>query len=252
MSAPAPTPEGRRIVETLNRAHHADLEIRGDGRTVVGIAVPFDTPTAIRDMEGVYDETFRRGAFAKTIAERGNRVKFLAQHDRRSMPLGKASLLREDAAGLYAEFRVSKTTAGDEALELIRDGALDALSVGFRPIKSRANADRSAVERLEVGLDEVSAVSFPAYDGALIAGVRAGAYGEQARELLAALAADPDLALEFARALPLGSPAVEAALDEGTPVVEPVEPMQEPRSTPRMSPEARVRALALLTLGDNP
>ena len=108
----------------LNRAHQADLEIRGDGRTVVGIAVPFDAPTPIRDASGSYTELFRRGAFAKTISERGDRVKFLAQHDRRAMPLGRATLLREDAAGLYAEFRVSQTRDGDDALALIRDGAL--------------------------------------------------------------------------------------------------------------------------------
>ncbi len=159
---------------TLHRASPADLEVRGDGRTVVGIAVPFDAPTSIRDASGTYTERFRRGAFARTIADRGSRVKFLAQHDRRSLPLGRAHMLREDAAGLYAEFRVSQTRDGDDALELIRDGALDAFSIGFRPIRDRWTADRSEVERLEVRLDEVSAVSFPAYESALIAGVRSG------------------------------------------------------------------------------
>lgn len=158
--------------DRLTRYNQADLEVRGDGRTVVGIAVPFDQPTAVRDGAGEYSEVFRLGAFARTIADRGDRVKFLAQHDRRSLPLGRARLLREDAAGLYAEFRVSQTAAGDEALELIRDGALDALSIGFRPIRDRWTIDRSEVERLEVRLDEVSAVAFPAYDGALIATVR--------------------------------------------------------------------------------
>ncbi|MCB1041139.1 MAG: HK97 family phage prohead protease [Acidimicrobiales bacterium] len=158
--------------DQLHRAHPADLELRGDGRTVVGLAVPFDTPAPIRDATGSYAEVFRVGAFARTIAERGDKVKFLAQHDRRSLPLGRALVLREDTAGLYAEFRVSQTQAGDEALELIRDGALDALSIGFRPIRDRWSATRSEVERLEVRLDEVSAVAFPAYEGALIASVR--------------------------------------------------------------------------------
>lgn len=158
--------------DCLTRYNPADLEIRGDGRTVVGLAVPFDRPAAIRDASGTYSEVFRRGSFARTIAERGDKVKFLAQHDRRSLPLGRARVLREDASGLYAEFRVSKTAAGDEALELIRDGALDALSIGFRPIRDQWAADRSEVQRLEVRLDEVSAVAFPAYDGALIASVR--------------------------------------------------------------------------------
>lgn len=152
---------------------HLDLEIRGDGRTVYGLAVPYDTPTPIRDRAGSYDEVFRMGAFADTIRERGDRVKFLANHDRQTLPLGKAVMLREDAAGLIGEFRVSNTPDGDAALELIRDGVLDALSVGFVPLQDRGAAGRDPIiERLAVKLMEVSAVAFPAYEGALISGVR--------------------------------------------------------------------------------
>lgn len=231
----------------LNRAHQADLEIRGDGRTVVGIAVPFDTPTPIRDASGSYTEVFRRGAFAKTIRERGDRVKFLAQHDRRSMPLGRATLLREDGAGLYAEFHVSATQAGGEALELIRDGALDALSIGFRPVRDRWNQDRSMVERLEARLDEVSAVSFPAYDGALIAGVRTG--DTDIADLIAALTGDPEALAALARALPvLGSPAPDAAV-LGTSEEAPAGPDLEPLTHSGLSTDARSRALALLIPG---
>lgn len=157
----------------LTRATPVDLEIRGDGRTVVGVCVPYDDPTEIREAGRSFTEVFRRGAFERTIAERGAaKVKFLAQHDSRSLPLGRATVLREDATGLYGEFRVSKTQAGDEALELIRDGALDALSIGFTPVRDRWNTGRTLVERVEAKLAEVSAVSFPAYAGAAIVGVR--------------------------------------------------------------------------------
>lgn len=229
----------------LNRAHQADLEIRGDGRTVVGIAVPFDAPTPIRDASGSYTELFRRGAFAKTISERGDRVKFLAQHDRRAMPLGRATLLREDAAGLYAEFRVSQTRDGDDALALIRDGALDALSIGFRPVKDVWNRDRSMVERTEARLDEVSAVSFPAYDGALIAGVRTAA--TDLSDLIAALIDDPEALALLARSLPvLGSSAPDAA-DPGTSETAPAAPDLEPLTHSGLSADARSRVLALLS-----
>jgi len=161
--------------ERLHRITAADLEVRSDGRTVTGIAVPFGAPAEIRTARGAFTETFVRGAFARTIAERGDRVKFLAEHDRGSLPLGRATLLREDPAGLYAEFRVSATTAGDEALELIRDGALDALSIGFRAVRDRWSADRTAVERVEAALFEVSACGFPAYDEARVLAVRTDA-----------------------------------------------------------------------------
>lgn len=152
-----------------SRQFHSDLEVRGDGRTVAGIAAPFDQVTRIG---GGHDEVIVRGAFARTIAERGDRVKFLALHNYEAMPLGRAVTLREDAAGLYGEFRVSKTTAGDEVLELIRDGALDGLSIGFTTITERWNAKSSVRELHEVRLHEVSAVTFPAYDGARILAVR--------------------------------------------------------------------------------
>ena len=153
---------------------HADLSIRaeGDGRTVHGLAVPFDRQTTVDDGYGPYDEVFRKGAFARTINAGVNKVKLLGNHDRRKFPLGAATMLREDTAGLVGEFRVSKTREGDDALELVRDGALDSFSVSFAPIKERKTG-KSLIERLEVKLREVSLVAFPAYEGAAIAGVRA-------------------------------------------------------------------------------
>lgn len=165
-----------------------DLSIRadGDGRTVFGLAVPFNVPTRIRDYEGTYDEVFRHGAFAKTIADRGPRkVKLYVKHRRYGDPLGRAIELREDPAGLYGAWRVAKTERGDEVLELVREGAYDAFSIGFRPVRSRwadlveevvgVREDYvrdGSVERLEVRLDETSIVDMPAYDTAEIAGVR--------------------------------------------------------------------------------
>lgn len=157
----------------VSRAFAADLEVRsaGDGRTIHGIVVPFDHVARVSDGGPSYDEAFQRGAFAKTIVERGDRVKLLSQHASRTNPLGKALTLREDAAGLYGEFYVSRTAAGDEALELVRDGALDSFSVGFAPVKHEKRG--RVTWRTEVALREASLVTFPAYDGALVGGVRA-------------------------------------------------------------------------------
>lgn len=161
------------MTETLRRAFSGDMEIRsgGDGRTVYGIAVPYNRPTTIREFMDEYLEEFQRGAFARTISERGDKVKFLYQHDA-SAPIGRATQLREDASGLYAEFRVSKTQRGDEVLELIRDGALDSFSIGFNPVSDDVRDRGKHVIRTEVKLREVSAVTFPAYEDAVMAGVR--------------------------------------------------------------------------------
>lgn len=157
---------------TLIRAFAAgDLSLGSDGRTVTGVAVPFGVPTVVDDGYGAYQEEFRRGAFTRTIAERGTRVKVLAQHNRQVMPIGRATLLREDPTGLYAELRISQTAAGDEALELIRDGALDGLSIGFNDIRDERGPDGTVV-RTEVRLNEISVVPFAAYENAVITGVR--------------------------------------------------------------------------------
>ncbi len=145
-----------------------EVRTTADGRTLDVLAVPFDRPTNV----GPYVETFKRGAFAKTITERPEKVKLLALHEERSLPLGAAKVLREDAEGLFASMRVSKTRAGDEALELIADGALDSVSIGFVPVRSEWSRDRTAVERREVKLLEISLVAYPAYDDAKVLALR--------------------------------------------------------------------------------
>ena len=135
--------------------------------------MPFDEETTIAERGRTYTEIFRREAFDRTIAERGAaKVKLLTNHDRNRLPIGRAELLRADAAGLSGEFRVSYTAAGDDALALVTDGAVDAFSVGFRPIRDRWNQTRDVVDRVEVALAECSLVGFGAYSGAVVHGVR--------------------------------------------------------------------------------
>jgi HK97 family phage prohead protease len=161
---------------TLLRAFQTDFEVRADGRTIFGLAVPYNEAADIRERNGTrFMETFRRGAFSRTITERASKVKLLLNHNRQALPVGRAETLREDPQGLYAEFRVSKTEAGDEALTLAADGTLDAFSIGFEPVRDQWSKDRRSVERLEAKLMEVSLVAFPAYQGALVGGVRADA-----------------------------------------------------------------------------
>lgn len=157
----------------LERPYVPDISVRGDGRTVYGIVIPFNTDALVNDGYGPYTERFQRGAFAKTIKEREQRVKLCVNHEKlRRLPIGRAMNLREDAAGLYGEFHVSRTSDGDEALTLIRDGVVDSFSAGFIPMKER-KVGPGVVERTEVALSEVSVVSFPAYENAVIQGVRA-------------------------------------------------------------------------------
>lgn len=163
---------------TETRAWVSSLEIRsgGDGRTIVGLAAPFDQPAQIQDFQGRYTESIQRGAFARTIAERGAKVKLLVQHDAQRLPIGRATSLREDTAGLVAELRVSNTAAGNDALELVRDGILDGLSIGFRAVRDTWSPDRSRRTLQEIRLDEISIVGEAAYDAAKVLAVRSGTH----------------------------------------------------------------------------
>ena len=179
----------------ITRAFAGDLSIRADreGRTVTGIVVPFDVEARVSDGGQPYRERFRRGAFARTIQHRGDKVKLLMQHDH-AEPIGRATLLREDAAGLYGEFAVSAVPSGDQALELVRDGVIDSFSVGFSPV--RAERDGDVTVRTEVALREASLVTFPAYDDARVLALRAAINDmsdEQRDELLRMVGVAADL-----------------------------------------------------------
>jgi HK97 family phage prohead protease len=169
------------VTDLLTRTFESDLEIRsaaqgGDGRTIVGIAVPWNKPVPIPS-EGIIEE-WQSGAFDHQLRA-ANRVRFGREHLGRSgtlggILLGAARLLRNDARGLYGEFRVSATRDGDEALELVRDGALTHLSIGFRE-RPRGNRRMPGgrLLRVKADLTEVVVTYEGAYgDLATVSGVR--------------------------------------------------------------------------------
>lgn len=160
---------------TLYRSFTPDLEVRsgGDGRTIVGIAVPYGRSIDVPS-EGIR-ERFARGAFNHQLRA-FNRVSFARDH----IPLGgeligATKMLRDDAKGLYGEWRVSRTRTGDETLELVRDGALRELSIGFKERRNRRVPDPQGMitERTKADLNEVAVVMAGAYgDDAVATGVR--------------------------------------------------------------------------------
>lgn len=158
----------------LIRAFTPDLEIRsaakgGDGRTIVGIAVPYNKPQRI---DAQLTEQFARGAFDHQIGA-PNRVYFSRGHlDLGGVLIGKAVELRDDPAGLWGAWRVSATPVGEETLELVKDGVLDELSVGFREKQNRREKD-GTITRVTADLVETSLVLEGAYGrGALVSAVR--------------------------------------------------------------------------------
>lgn len=162
------------MTDTLFRSFSPDLEIRsaakgGDGRTVVGIAVPYGKPQRIDER---LTEQFARGAFKHQI-KAAHRVKFAREHMALGGSLiGRLDVMRDDASGLYIEARVAKTPLGDETLALLEDGALNDLSIGFRTRQDR-RLPGNVIERVTADLREVSVVLEGAYgEGAMVAALR--------------------------------------------------------------------------------
>ena len=102
------------------------------------------------------------GAFRDSLAARGTRgVKLLFQHDTNE-PNGVWLELKEYARGLHARGRLMpEVTRAREVLSLMRAGAPDGLSIGFRTVQGRTDP-ASGVRRLDkIDLWEISVVTFP-------------------------------------------------------------------------------------------
>ncbi len=139
--------------------------IDADG-TVEGYASLFGEIDQARDM-------VMRGAFAGTLATRSiRRIPMLFQHDP-SEPVGVWLELREDHRGLFARGRlIPEVARGRELLSLVRAGAIDGLSIGFRTLKARIDP-RTRIRRLiTVDLWEISIVTFPLLTGARVQAVK--------------------------------------------------------------------------------
>jgi HK97 family phage prohead protease len=104
------------------------------------------------------------GAFTKSIKKTGAKgVKLLYQH-KTDMPIGVYESIEEDEKGLKVRGRLAmKTQAGRETYELMKMGALDGLSIGFRTSPEGQSYDPKKRVRTisEVELMEISVVTFP-------------------------------------------------------------------------------------------
>ncbi len=99
-------------------------------------------------------DTVAAGAFADLPL----RLPLLWQHDVRE-PIGFVEGLTSDRRGLRVIGRVVASGRGAQAADLVREGALDGLSFGYR-VKS-ARAGRGGRELTALELIEVSLVTFP-------------------------------------------------------------------------------------------
>ncbi|QXQ05512.1 HK97 family phage prohead protease [Sphingosinicellaceae bacterium] len=128
---------------------------------LAGYASIFDRPDSGGDI-------VRAGAFARAVAA-GAKLPLLWQHVV-GEPIGFVERIAEDGRGLRVVARIAADTArGGDAAALLRAGALDGLSFGYRVRASRPG--RGVRELTDLDLIEVSLVTFPMQPAARVIAV---------------------------------------------------------------------------------
>ena len=113
-----------------------------------------------------------KGAFTRTIKNNMNRIKILWQHDVKE-PIGKPVEMYEDTKGLYMKAKLSiGTDTGKKCYELMKDGVINELSIGYDTIKDEYDKQNNVRYLKELRLWEVSAVTFASNELATVNNVK--------------------------------------------------------------------------------
>lgn len=169
----------------MRASRYAAVAERRDSSALQGLSVPAVTAgvqekgiiTGFASVFGVADlgnDIIEPGSFSDALARRGpGGIRMLFQHDP-SEPVGVWHSVFETAGGLVAEGKLSLgSTRVRDLAELIAEGAIDGLSIGFRTIRAKTDPASGARHILEADLWEISIVTFPMQEAARITSVKA-------------------------------------------------------------------------------
>ena len=129
--------------------------------SISGIAVPWAPTTAV--VQGGQKVAFARGAF--DVNQKA--AKLIEGHDLGQLR-GTVNALADMEEGLGFTATFARTRASADAVELIRSGAYDAVSVGAEVQESHYDKELKATVVTRANLVELSLVAVPAFSGAEI------------------------------------------------------------------------------------
>ena len=133
-------------------------------RTISGVAVPWGVEATVSDGTRV---KFERGS----LPVNGRKPKLLKYHDD-TQPVGIVTSRLDTEKGMMFTARISATSEGNDMLELIKDEAVDAVSVGVNPVDFSYD-DQGVMVISRGDWVELSLVTAPAFKGATITEVAA-------------------------------------------------------------------------------
>jgi HK97 family phage prohead protease len=141
----------------LIKGYNEELrDVDTEKRSVAGYFAVFGNV----DLDG---DVIERGAFTKSIRERGPEgkqlIKYLLDHDK-TKTIGKITKLSEDDKGLYFEAKIGTHTLGDDFIEMLKSEIINQASIGFKTVKEQYDQVMKANRIKEVMLYEGSSVQF--------------------------------------------------------------------------------------------
>lgn len=159
----------------LQRTFAAELSA-GDGRTVDVRIVPYGERITHNDgMGGVargvdYEEEWLPGVFSHQV-NAAHRVVANFEHQEGILGIvGKGVELREASDGFHGSFKLLNTQAGDTMLELLREDAVDGVSLEAVPVKNIRSG--RLVQRAKANLRAIAFTRFAAYTGSRVLALR--------------------------------------------------------------------------------
>ena len=134
----------------------SSIECSEERREISGKIVPLGTGEIGHTNLGAY--TFAANSIE--IAD-PSKIRLLSQHNMQK-PIGKMISAETRADGIYAVFRLSRSTAGSDALIMAQEGLVTGLSIGAEILASKPSKDGYTVVS-SARLKEVSLVTVPAF-----------------------------------------------------------------------------------------
>jgi HK97 family phage prohead protease len=178
----------------------ASIECSEERREISGKIVPMGTgEIGQTNLGGV---VFEAGSIDVTDI---SKIKLLSQHDMKK-PVGRMTAAEVRQDGIYATFKLSRSTGGNDALVMAQEGLVSGLSIGAEIIASKPSRDGHTVVTA-AKLKEVSLVTEPAFKSAQVLEIAA-------EEVLPAEETQPESEPKVEETTQVEAPAVEAAAVE--------------------------------------
>ena len=162
-----------------------DFALEVKGLTDSGLFEGYASTFGERDLGG---DIVVAGAFAKSIKASGAKgVKMFADHDSRKR-IGVWTDISEDEKGLFVKGRLLlEKQDGKDAYIDLKEGVIDAMSIGYRTVDHSYDGRRKARMLKEVKLMEISLLPFGMNENARVTGVKSAEDIQTIREFEEAL-----------------------------------------------------------------